>query len=414
MTGSVSARYALRSLVRNGRRTALSIIGVAVGVGLGLLAISMIRGADSMTINAAAGGGMGHLRVVPAGWTESRDDDLRLASGADALAAIRGVEGIAVASPRARVGGLLGLGTRAAHAELTGVDPSTEPQALRYVRDVSAGRYLRAGERGAIVIGRALADRLGAELDDELVVTALDAGGEMQSLLLVVVGVVETGSREIDAGIAQVPLADVEQLSGRDGFAEITIVVDDVTRIDALRQRVSGLELGGDEVVTWAEVAPELKQNIDSKAGFYNVAIMVVLLLVLLGVASAQLTGVLERRKEFAVLAAIGMRGVHLVRVVLTEGVAIGVAAAGLALLWAGPIAWHLAQDGIDLRTFWKSDEGMAFAGVLIEPVFYPVFGAWLVPTALGLSLLATVLASLYPAWFATKTDPALALRVDR
>jgi ABC-type antimicrobial peptide transport system permease subunit len=53
----------------------------------------------------------------------------------------------------------------------------------------------------------------------------------------------------------------------------------------------------------------------------------------------------------------------------------------------------------------------MAFAGVLIDPVFHPQYGAWLYPTALSLSLVATILASLYPAWFASRTDPATALR---
>lgn len=414
MTGSVSGRYALRSLRRNLRRTLLSVIGVAIGVGLGLLAIAMIRGAGTMTINAAAGGGMGHLRVAPAGWADSRDSDLRLESGPALLEQIRAHEDVAVASPRARVGGLLGLGTRAVHAMLTGVDPETEPEALRYVREVAEGRYLAPDDRGAVVLGRTLAVRLDAELGDELVVTSLDASGEMQSLLLEIVGIVETGSRDIDASIAQVALADAEQLSGREGYAEITIVLDSMHDIERMQGELGALDHGTDEVLTWGEVAPELKQNIESKSAFYDLAIMVILLVVLLGVASAQLTGVLERRKEFAVLAAIGMRGWHLVRVVVTEGVAIGVAAALLSLAWAGPIVWRLATNGIDLSGVWQSEEGLAFGGVLIDPHFYPSFGWWIAPVAFALALTATLLASLYPAWFASKTDPALALRVDR
>lgn len=414
MMGSVSGRYALRSLRRNLRRTMLSVVGVAIGVGLGLLAISLIRGADTLTINAAAAGGMGHLRITPAGWDESRDHDLRLESGAGLLAQVRGLEGVAAASPRARVGGLLGFGTRSAHVQLTGVDPTTEPDVLRYVRDVGEGRYLEEGERGTVVIGRSTAERLDAQLEDELVVTALDDEGQMQSLLLRVVGIVQTGSRDIDASIAHVPLADVEQLSGRDGFAEITIVLDHMSLIESTKERLEALPLGSDEVLTWGDVAPELKQNIESKSSFYDLAIAVILLVVLLGVASAQLTGVLERRKEFAVLAAVGMRSYHLIRIVITEGLAIGVGAAALALLWAGPIAYRMATEGIDLSSIWQTDEGIAFGGVLVEPVFYPSFGWWIAPVALALSLVATILASLYPAWFASKTDPALALRVDR
>jgi ABC-type antimicrobial peptide transport system permease subunit len=139
-----------------------------------------------------------------------------------------------------------------------------------------------------------------------------------------------------------------------------------------------------------------------------------VLFVVLLGVASAQLTGVLERRKEFAVLAALGMRGFQLVRVVVTEGVLLGTAGGLAALAWAAPILRGWARDGVDLSAMMPGGEGIAFGGVLIDPIYYPAFGAWLLPAALGLSLVATILASLYPAFFAARTDPASALRVDR
>src|SRR5690606_33714671 len=131
----------------------------------------------------------------------------------EVLERARSMDGVAVATPRATVGGLLGLGTRSAHVRLTGVDARTEPRALRYVREVGEGRYLRPGERDAVVLGRAAADRLGAELEDELVATVVDRQGEMQSALLTVVGIVRTGSQAIDSSLAHVALEDVEQLS---------------------------------------------------------------------------------------------------------------------------------------------------------------------------------------------------------
>ena len=48
---------------------------------------------------------------------------------------------------------------------------------------------------------------------------------------------------------------------------------------------------------------------------------------------------------------------------------------------------------------------------VLLDPVVYGSFGPWLVWYALGVSLAATLAATVYPAWFAVRTDPAEALR---
>ena len=414
MIGGTSTRYALRSLRRNFRRTLLSVVGLAFGVGIGLVSLSWIGGQDAMSINALAGGGLGHVRIAPAGWNERRDEALRLASGEGTLERVRALPGVAVATPRVRVGGLLGLGTRASHVMLTGVDSETEPRALRYLRGLTEGRYLNAGEEGAIVIGRTIAERLHARVDDELVVTTVDASGEMQSALLVVVGIVATGSRPIDASIAHVSLADVERLSGRPGYGEITILLDDVATLDASRGAIAARTAPGDDTLTWLEVSPEFRSRIRSGRVFTDFAITVVLLVVLLGVASAQLTGVLERRKEFAVLAALGMRGAALVRVVVTEGLFLGTAGALAALAWAGPITYRWSTAGVDIASMIESRDGLAFGGVLIDPMYYPSFGAWIVPAALGLSLVATVLASIYPAWFASRTDPAAALRVDR
>lgn len=415
MIGSVSGRYAWRSLRRNLRRTLLSIFGVAFGVGVGLVAIAFIRGQESMIADAAAGGGMGHLRVAPAGWNERRADEMRLTEWRAVLDRARATEGVTVATPRATVGGLLGLGTRSAHVRLTGVDARTEPRALRYVREVGEGRYLRPGERSAIVLGRAAADRLGAELDDELVVTVVDRDGEMQSALLVVVGIVRTGSQAIDAALAHVALEDVEQLSRREGAAEVTILLRDAREIEATRAALAADVPAQNEVLTWLDVAPELSANLRNRRAFMMMAIAIVLFVVLLGVASAQLTGVLERRKEFAVLAALGTRTVQLVRVVVTEGLILGLAGGLGALAWAAPLLHEWSTEGLDMASVMRSrDEGFTFGGVLIDPVFHPDFGAWAVAAAFALSLVATIVASLYPAWYASRTDPASALRVDR
>lgn len=409
-----ATRYALRSLGRNVRRTMLSVVGLAFGVGIGLVALSWVGGQEQMSISAITGGGLGHLRVAPHGWNEHRDDALRLHDAESVLTRVRAIDGVAVATPRARVGGLLGLGTRSSHVTLTGVDAETEPQALRYVRQVAVGRYLSPGEEGEIVLGRAIAERLRAEVDDELVVTVVDAQGEMQSALVLVVGIVETGSRPIDASIAHVSLGDVERLSGRGGAAEITILLDDIATLDTHRAEIASLVQEDDQVLSWLEISPEFRARLQSGKAFMNAAIGIVLMVVLLGVASAQLTGVLERRKEFAVLAAVGMPGRSLVRVVVTEGVMLGTVGALAALTWTSPLLHGWATHGVDLSSAMQSRDGMAFGGVLIDPMYYPAFGAWVVPAALGLSLVATVLASLYPAWFASRSDPASALRVDR
>ena len=70
----------------------------------------------------------------------------------------------------------------------------------------------------------------------------------------------------------------------------------------------------------------------------------------------------------------------------------------------------EIVGERVDLAKLLGGELG--FAGVLFDPVMYADFGWWVVWYALGVSLVATFVASIYPAWFAAKTRPAEALRV--
>ena len=89
----------------------------------------------------------------------------------------------------------------------------------------------------------------------------------------------------------------------------------------------------GDEVLTWGEISPEFKGHLEQDNAVSRLVSGIILLIVVLGVASAQLAAVLERRREFAVLSALGMRSRTIIAVLLQEALAIGIASAvaGLA-----------------------------------------------------------------------------------
>jgi len=411
MSLSIATRYALRSLRRNLRRTFLSAVGIGIGCAIGLIAIAWVRGERALFVQAAAESGAGHLRIAPEGWTTRHDPLLRLRAGDQVLRAVREDPEVLVATPRARARGLLAMGTHVASVEMVGVDPRTEPQTLRFVRDVTRGRYLEPGERGVVVVGKALADRLHSDLGDMLVATVSGEGGQMQSAMLEIVGIVDTGSREIDLGLCQVTLPELQSLAHLGGYGEVTMMLRHPARLEETRARLAALVPAGDTVIAWYDVSSELRAGVEIDVAWARMIAFIVLVVVFLGVASAQLTAVLERRKEFAVLAAVGMKGPTMVRLVMTEGLALGVLGTASALALGLPVIAVLAIHGVDLSGVMGGDK-VAMSGVLFDPIFHADLGLYLVPYAVILAISATVLASVYPAWFAARTDPASALRV--
>lgn len=403
-----SARLALRDLGRNGRRSLLSVLGVGVGCAIALTLTGFRQSIVSIYSRLAAETGPGHLRVAPAGWLPRREEKLRLVDGPQVLERLRALPGVQVAAPRARLEGLLAMGTHVAGVQLTGVDPVAEPPSFRFVRHVVKGRYLAPADLDTVVLGASLAERLRVDVDDDLVVTVLGAGGQLESAMLRVVGVVTSGSRELDGNLAQVPLATVARLSGLPGLGEIALMLDRFELIEPLRPQVVA-RAGPNAVLRWSEVTPDLAGHLKQDAASSRLMSGIVILVVLLGVAAAQLTSVLERKREFAVFAALGMKPGRLVLQIFLEALVLGLLGAVAGALLAAPGLWYLTVKGIDLSALIGGD--LTFEGVLMDPILRAEPGWWMAPFILALAMAASLLGALYPALYAARTDPATALR---
>ncbi len=409
MIRSVSARYAFRSLFRHPRRTVLSVAGIGVGCAIALVAISWISGSAEMQIRATAESGAGHLRVVPQAWLATRANSLRLAQWREAAGAVAGLPGVRVAALRARANALLALGNRTAGVEIVGVQPEAEARLNRIVRRAEIeGRYLQPEDENRIVIGRALAQRLDVGLDDELYVT-LSGRDEIRSAMLIIVGVIATGSRELDTSIAHTTLETLNEVTGYEGPGEICMLLEDYELIDARREQLAGLVPPGNAVITWKQVSPGIAANVEGDRAFMHILLAIIIVVVSLGIASAQLTAVLERRRELAILSALGMKGRQVLALIVLEAMMIGLGGAVVALMAGGAGAHYLATKGVNLAVF--MGEEFSFADVLFDPYIYGDFGAWLIGYALGIAEVATVAASLYPAWLAIRVHPADSLR---
>lgn len=410
-----STRYALHSLLRSTTRSLVSLIGVGVGVAIGVVATAWIRGEDGMMVNSTAESGQGHLQFVPAGFEETRDTRLRLPENTQQLTSLAlKAPGVKVAAPQLEVEGLLGMGTRVQSVSLLGIDPVEERKIRRTVRGVTAGRYLQAGDEQSIVIGGELARRLNVEVGDELVVTSVGPGGNMNSALLTVLGLVVSGSKELDSTVAHVLFSEAEKLSGRKGASRVAMLLSDLDEMDAVQARLKS-EVGSSglkavDTLNWKQVNPGLVAAMESDAAFSQGIIVVVILLVILGVTSAQLTGVLQRGREFSVLLALGMKRRTLYRLIFSEAFFLGLGGAVLALLLSVWPLYYLSVVGIDFSKM-MGEEGMVMGGTLMDPVMRADAGPWILWTTFALALGASLIGAIYPALYSRRLDPASVLR---
>jgi putative ABC transport system permease protein len=419
----VLVRLALRNVRRQARRSLLTAAAMVLGLALLMLSRAIADGLHEAWITAGVRLGTGHVAVQSPGFLESaslsdRLDSVSLGRAEAALAAPDLAPLIRAAAPRLEVSGLASSAAAAAPVLALGVNPSAEVRFSELPQKLTAGRYLQPDDRLGAYVGERLARRLSLRLGSRFVLTAQSAGGEIEGQLFRVVGLFRTGIPELDEGLVQLPIATVRRWLGTPGAATTLAVLLHRSRatpqvVDRLRRRLAtDTAAQGIRVLSWREAAPELDSavRIDDFGDYVFHAVL--LGIVTLAILNAVLMSVLHRRREFAVLRALGLTARQTGGVVFTEGLALTAASGTVGLVLGWGVTWLLWRHGMDLSFLLSQD--LSVSGVIVNPVIVPEFRVSQVAWSLFFVALMGVAASIYPATQASRIDVAEAMKFDR
>ncbi|PKN55671.1 MAG: hypothetical protein CVU56_20050 [Deltaproteobacteria bacterium HGW-Deltaproteobacteria-14] len=411
-------RLVLRSLGRNRWRTALTVGGVAIGVGLIVWVSAFTDAYLQAMARGATAGQLGSLQIHDADYAkkpslwETLDAPPELL---DAIAATSGVSGVA---PRLNDMALVGHATRSRAAVVIGVDAVREPQVTAVLKAVKAGRWLSAvppepPARREVVLGKGLADHLGVGPGDELVMDLVTADGSKGDDTMVVVGLIQTGNVDVDRRFVYLHLVDAQYLAALDGRVhELALGLAPGADLERTRAAVAPLVPAGAELRTWKELVPDMAKLIEVSEGSMWIFYLIIFALIALGILNTQRMSALERRREFGVLVAIGTTpnrlGVQLVLESIflsTIGAALGVA------LGAALVSYH-AANGLDMSAFASSGtgEGISWAGIAFDDlIYFRLDVAKLGPPIVWTAVVALV-CGLWPAIKAARANPVTAI----
>lgn len=399
-------RLAWRNVWRNKRRSAIVLTAVVVGIAGVVLSMAVNNGMILQMVDTAIATELGHVQIHASGYEENPGLELRLSDGGrGARAALASMDGVRAWAPRVRSEALVFSPRASVGVQFVGIDPEREAQISLVARSIVDGRYLDV-ESGGLLLGAALAERLQVSVGAKIVVSAQDVDADLVGEAYRVTGIFQTASRDFDQRTVFVPLDNARKLLRLgDGISEIVVLATrrrDVGKLaTALRAR-----LGADaEVRTWEQLAPLLVQLIevfDSTAWYVYAAVFIGMVF---GIANVLLMAVYERIREIGVVMALGMRPRRLVAMIVLEAtvltfigliIGFGVAVASVAAL----------HDGIDLSR-WA--EGLTAYGIGTRIV--PVIRAQDITVPIAAAVITAVVASLWPAYRATRFRPAEAVR---
>jgi ABC-type lipoprotein release transport system permease subunit len=399
-------KLAWRNMWRNWRRTVIAMVAIILGLILLILMDGFIKGSDAAIYGNAVRLYGGNLQIHATGF-RAKASRLPLLPVEDADQVVQIAMAhpeVLLASKRINTGGMINNRGESYPVTITGIEPSAEAPISLIAENIAVGRFLQDGDEDMIVIGKGLADALEVSIDDRITLTGKRKNESMRQRTMTIAGIFDLGLREAEKGMVFISLSEAQSLFNlRDQGTEVTIS----THIVGVEDQVIGdlqTELQDYEVDSWETLKPEFRQTMDVKSQFTTIFGLVVVMIACIGILNLMLMAVYERTREMGVLAALGMKGRQLMGLFLLEGTMIGVVGAvvGCTLGWLVLLAINQG-GGIDFSFASGMGEVTALMG---DRLYVSISLVDILRYGIMVAVMAA-LASLIPAWQASRKEPA-------
>ena len=294
------------------------------------------------------------------------------------------------------------VGTTASPAPAAPATENESPDAL-------AGVQARVAAMPPIILGREMADNLGATVGSVVLITSPQ--GELTPFGMVpkysrfrVVGIFNSGFYDYDSSWAFTRLSDAQRLFGLgDLISVIEFKVDDIDKADVVARQLEDAAGKGFMATNWKEQNKALFHALNMERLVTYITVGLIVFVAALNILISLIMMVMEKTKDIAVLMSMGTRKSQVRNIFIAQGVLIGLIGTAIGLLLGYAISYagghyHL----ISLSPEVYSIDYVPFAPRLKDSL-------WVSLVSIGVSFIAT----LYPSWSAGRTLPAEALRYE-
>lgn len=407
-------KLAARNLSRYRRRTMLTALLITIGVVAMLLFVAAAGSFKQVIVGQLTDSMLGHLQVHRRGYIASMDNlplNLNMAPPvlAKVEAALKAQPDVEAYSMRLKLGAMFSNYTESTSIRLNGIDPMAEDATTpglrtRIIEGAKDGDLVKPGE---VMIPDLLARGMKVKLGDTVVLVATNKEGSVNGKNFVVRGVLEpvTGPGGRDGYIHMDDARELLRMGSPEAM-EVAIRLRDTSRIAkvnaALQASLGELQNKEGkpalEVHTWEALTPfaNIANMIDLMTVFIRVMLVAI---VLVSVMNVMLMAVYERIREIGTLAAIGTQPNKILGLYVGEGLLLGLvgAAAGVAI----------SLLAVALLNVWPLVFPFGRQLITLHPALAPME----IIVVSSMVVVVAVLASLQPAWRASRMDPIVALR---
>jgi putative ABC transport system permease protein len=413
-------KFGWRNLLRNKRRTYLTLTAVAIGVMSIIFAKSYFRGIFNGVTNTVIKTQIGHIRIVHKEFLrlERIMPKEYLVTDLNRVEAdISRIPDVELMNEQIRFNVMLNHEDANEPAVAFGVDPAKVDKTMDLSSTIVKGKYFDASGSG-LIIGKKLAEKLKVTVNDELLLVTTDINYSTYALPFNIVGIFETGFSSLDKHILYIPIQKAqEMLDCGDAAHEILVFLKEREKSGIVCEKIEKILSESDpkheiQVIPWQK--NDMIESIPTMMAIFDVIIGIIMFIVALVILNTMLMAVMERYHEIGVIKALGFKNSEVFLMILVEALYIGAIGSLIGGIFGGVLSAYLEKTGIDV---------MQLTGGFIEKIDIPIpYLDKVIYFDLTLSILVgslifgifvALVAVLYPAIKSSRMQPVEAFRSE-
>jgi len=386
-------KIAWRNLWRNKRRTLLTISSVLFALFLALIVRSMQLGSYASMVESAVKTSTGYIQVHEKGYWADKSIDNTFETSPELEKKILDHPNVTQITPRLESFALLSSGKQTKGAAVIGTLPVSENEVSGLKSRVVSGEYLTGNDR-SILIAEGLAQYLKVKAGDTVVILGQGYHGVTAAAAFPVKGIVKFVQPDMNNMMTYIPLALAQELYATPGrLTSLSIMLADPDKMNKTRDELARIDPDHLEFMVWKDMLVELVQAIegDNISGLFTLGVLY--LVVGFGILGTILMTTMERKREFGIMVAVGMRRYKLAIIVFFETLVISIIGILAGAIVSFPLILYFYHNPIPLT----GEAADAMLEYNMEPVMPFLLEPGYFVSQAGVVIIITILTLVYP-----------------
>jgi len=342
-------KIAWRNIWRNKRRTLLTTASIFLALSLSLFTRSMQKGSYANMIENAVKLTTGYFQVQAKEYWENKSINNTFINSPELFSEIQSIKNVKTIIPRLESFALASSGNHTKGTIVIATNPETENALNKLSEKIIEGEYF-SGNENKIIVAEKLAQFLGVNVGDTLVLLGQGFHGITAAAQYKIKGIFKFPMPQLNNQLIYMPLSTGQNFYGAENrVTTYSILISEQDKLKETIEKVTKKLSDKYVIMDWEKLNTEMVQAIQSDNVGGIIMLAILYMVIGFGMFGTVMMMTMERRKEFAIMIAVGMQRGKLFLVVMLETIMIGIIVIIVSLIVMYPVLYYFHNNPIPL-----------------------------------------------------------------